>query len=134
MRSYSGSTEVLKNRPYFGGIKSSQIKSISELNNWGENNLLICNIFVGISGLFRATSCPFQEKERWHIFAEEIGTWGRTTGDIKIRLDKFSVVCYPNGTWEKDWFLLKTTAYSLKSLRRSGELNKILKYRLVYYP
>lgn len=133
MRSYLGSNEILKNRPYFGGFKSNQIKSILELNNWGENNFLICNVFSGISGLFRAVSCPFKEKERWHIFVEEIGTWGRTKGDIKIRLDQFSVVCHPDGTWEKDWFLAKTIAHSPKSLRQSGELNKILRYRPVYY-
>lgn len=136
IRSCLGSSEILKNRPYFGGIKSDQIRSVFEISSckWGRN-VLSFNVFSGVNGLYHLISCPFKEEENWYIFAEEIGTWGRTNGDIKIKLDKFSVVCYPDGTWEKDWCLVKTLVRSLRNLRQSGELKLVntLNYFPIYY-
>ena len=121
--------EILRNRPYFGGIKSNQVRYIFELNhcNWGEN-VLSFNIHSGVDGFYRIVSCPFKENDSWHIFLEEIGSYHRTNGDIKIRLDRYSVVCYQNSEWEKEWCLIKVDVTSPEQLK-----NKKLK-PLSYFP
>ncbi|MFA5360743.1 MAG: hypothetical protein WC320_02135 [Candidatus Paceibacterota bacterium] len=134
IRSCLGSSEILKNRPYFGGIKSDQIRSVFEISSckWGRN-VLSFNVYSGVDGLYHIVSCPFKmEDSCWYIFLEEIGLYNRTNGDIKIKLDKFSIVCYPDGEWEKEWCLIKTSARNLKELRKLCSIN-IADYFPQYY-
>lgn len=123
---------ILRNRPYFGGLESNQIRSVFELNNyeWGRN-ILSFNIFSGINGLYKILSHPFKRKnDCWYIFVEEMGPYSRRH-DIQMRLDRFSVVCYPNLKWEKDWCLIKTDIKFFKELKRSRINTK--DYLPIYY-
>jgi hypothetical protein len=116
-----GSREILRNRPYFGGLKSDQIRCISDLN-WCKN-VLSFNIYSGIDGLYHIISCPFKmEDDCWYVFLEEVGNYHRTS-DIKIKLERYSVVCYQNGEWEKEFCLIKTNVTSLKDLRTLLSIN-----------
>ncbi|MDD3491528.1 MAG: hypothetical protein PHG13_00945 [Candidatus Pacebacteria bacterium] len=111
--------DILRNRPYFGGLESDQVRSVFELNNynWGRN-ILSFNVFSGVSGLYKIISHPFKGKnDSWYMFLEELGPSLRKQ-DVRIRLDRFSVVCYPDLQWEKEWCLIKTDIKSFKELKK----------------
>lgn len=122
-----GSREILKNRPYFGGLESNQVRCVSELD-WCKN-VLSFNIYSGIDGLYHAVSCPFKMKDGcWYIFLEEVGPYHRTNGDIKIKLERYSVVCYQNGEWEKEWCLIRADVTNFKELKELKSLNYFPKF------
>ncbi|MDD3487877.1 MAG: hypothetical protein PHH35_00830 [Candidatus Pacebacteria bacterium] len=110
---------ILRNRPYFGGLESDQVRNIPDLNHCDEGEcILTFNIHSGVGGLFKVISCPFKGQDGyWRIFLEEQGPYCRVH-DIQVRLDEYSVVCYPNLEWEKEWCFLKTSITAFKELKK----------------
>ena len=122
-----GCTDVLRNRPYFGGLKNrTQVRTLSEIKLY--INLIEFNIYTGVSRLVHVLTYPFIVKSDWHIYYEEIGPFNRRSHSKRLCLPKYSVVPYNNGRWETEWCLLKTKNRNPKKIHIN-----IRKYQPQYY-
>ncbi len=117
---------ILKNRPYFGGKESKkQVRTLSEIQLY--ENLILFNVYAGISSLLHVVSYPVQLNGNWYAYFEEIGTCRRNYAKRMV-LSGVSVVPCNDGTWETEWCLLKTRASSIKRI-----YVKTSKYQPQYY-
>lgn len=114
-----GSREILRNRPYFGGLENkTQVRTVSELWKMEGKKVIGFNVNYGMQSLYLIVSPPFRLKNScWYIFVNEIGTYGRRNGDRKISLERYSIMPYSRktqdcqkGEWEKEWCLVRTNA------------------------
>lgn len=119
--------DILKSRPYFGGVENSrQIRALNEIKLY--QNLILFNVYVGASSLFHVVSCPVQLNGSWIASFEEVGTCGRTSCAKRIDLSIVSVIPYNNGNWESENCLLRTNIRSLHKIY--VEINR---YQPQYY-
>ncbi len=110
-----GCTEILKNRPYFGGIKDkTQVRALNEIKLYID--FIEFNIYTGTCSLIHVLTYPFMVGPDWCIYYEEIGSFNRRSHSKKLCLAKYSVIPYHDGKWEDEWCLLKTNTNNSKKI------------------
>lgn len=109
-------TEILKNRPYFGGEKNNdQVRVLREIKLY--INLIEFNIYTGASRLIHVVTYPFMVNIDWCIYYEELGSLNRRGHSKRLCLCEYSVIPYCDGRWETERCLLKTNITNPEELR-----------------